>query len=257
MTRSMRVIRWLALAGVTAAAVPARAQQAGADLPPAREVFDRFVQAIGGRQAVLRLTSSRTTATTRSPDGSVSEGEFLNLAPNLSLARMRVRGAEILAGYDGAIGWSVDAGVPRLLTGSELTDMAEESIFHRILHDDSLFRSARTVEAREVDGRPCWYVRMVWRSGRETGECFDQQTGLRVLVEYSMKMGEGERIPLTELHGEYRDYDGVLSPSVTRTRIMGMELVTTVTSVRYGGVDPAELAPPAAVRALAAGNPRP
>ncbi|HEU4880968.1 MAG TPA: hypothetical protein VFT45_01950 [Longimicrobium sp.] len=259
MTRSTRGMLWLALAGATAAAVPVPVQAQGADgaLPAAREVFDRFVAAIGGRQAVLRLTSSRSTVTTRAPDGAVSEGEFLNLAPNLAWSRMRVRGSEILSGYDGTIGWSVEEGTARLLTGSELADMAEESIFYRILHDDSLFRSAQTVEAREVDGRRCWYVRMVWRSGRETGECFDQQTGLRVLAEYSLKVGEGERIPLVEVHGEYRDYGGVLSPSVIRTRVMGMDLVTTVTSVRYGGVDPVALAPPAEVRALAAGSQRP
>jgi hypothetical protein len=254
MTRLSGWTGWSALALLLAAA-PVGAQSPDA-LPPAREVFDRFVQAIGGREAVLRQTSSRATARAVMSDGTAIESEYLNVAPNLSLVRMRSGGDEFVTGYDGSMGWTVEMGQPRLITGSELADLAEESIFHRILHDDSLFRSAQTVERREVEGRPCWYVRMVWKSGRETGACFDVESGLRVLSEYSLRSPETGRVPVTELHGEYRDYGGVRTPSVIRFRTMGVETVITFTSVAYNVVNAAELAPPESIRALA-GQPRP
>ncbi len=58
-------------------------------------------------------------------------------------------------------------------------------------------------------------------------------------------------VPVTTIVSEYKSFGGVLTPTITRQKMMGLESVTTTTGVTYGPVAPSAFALPVAIAALA------
>ena len=236
--------RGLGLAAVLAAVVgsAARAQQ----LPPARQIVDRHVQAIGGRPAVARFQHRRIVSETSLPGGTTMTAEAYQAAPNKTFVKTELPGVgTILAGHDGAVAWSSDpAQGPRALGGNALGEALRQAEFWGYLDPAAAYRSLETVGENTVGGRPCWDVRMVHASGAEAHGCFDKESGL--LVRTSTENG-GMRVDVTI--AEYRDFDGIRMPSRMVTSIMGQEMTTTITSVSHAPFDASIFAVPAEVRA--------
>ena len=116
-------------ADATQAAAQAAPAQAGqpaqpdASLPPAREVIDRHLEAIGGREAVLAHSSSHAIGTIEVPAAGLKGTlEVFAAKPDKSLMRATLTGVgEIQEGYNGTVGWSISAMTgPTLLQGKQL-----------------------------------------------------------------------------------------------------------------------------------------
>jgi hypothetical protein len=59
-------------------------------------------------------------------------------------------------------------------------------------------------------------------------------------------------VPVTSAVGDYKEFGGVLVPVVTRQRMMGLEQVTTITSMTFEPIDPKTFDLPPAIAVLAA-----
>jgi hypothetical protein len=236
--------RGLGLAAVlaTVAGSAARAQQ----LPPARQIADRHVQAIGGRPALTRFQHRRIVSETALPDGGTVTADAYQAAPNKTFVRTELPGVgTILAGHDGAVAWSSNpARGARALGGSELGEALRQAEFWGYLDPAAAYRSLETVGEKIVGGRPCWNVRMVHASGSEAHGCFDKESGL--LVRTSTETG-AMRVDITI--SDYRDFDGIRMPSRMVTSIMGQEMTTIIRSVSHQPFDVSVFAVPAEVRA--------
>src|SRR5262245_10340509 len=76
----------------TSAQQPASAA-ASATLPPAKEILDRHLKAIGGRAAILARSSSRTTGKNEMPaSGVAGTFEMYAAKPNKSLTKISLPG---------------------------------------------------------------------------------------------------------------------------------------------------------------------
>jgi hypothetical protein len=232
-----------------AAPAPGTAQDA---LPAAEEIIDRHVQAIGGRDAVLRHASSRVTGTFAMPAAGI-EGTLVVLAarPNLNMTRVEIPGlGTILSGFDGEVGWSMDPNLgPRLLEGNELEATKEGSSQLAAVRDPSLFDVRETVERAEMNGQPCFKVRLVWKSGRESFDCYSIETGLLVggLSRQDSPMGTIETVTLLD---DYREVDGVRSATRIRQQVLGQEQVMILDTIEYDVVEPDAFTPPDPIRVL-------
>src|SRR5690349_17437007 len=78
-------------------------------LPAAREIVDKYVQAIGGRQAILAHSSSHATGNfTVASAGITGTIDIYNAKPAKSLVKTTVGGiGEILEGSDGTHGMGI------------------------------------------------------------------------------------------------------------------------------------------------------
>ncbi|NIP78356.1 MAG: hypothetical protein GWM90_03805, partial [Gemmatimonadetes bacterium] len=200
-----RRVAFAALA--TALAVPASARSQDA-LPSAEDVIDRYVESIGGRDRVLSREGSRSTGTFSMPAAGI-EGTvevITGSSPTRVLSRFEIPGlGTILNGYTGEVGWSMDPNLgPRLLEGKELAAVVEGSSRHASVRDASLFDARETVEETEMNGESCYKVRLLWKSGRETFDCYSKESGLLVasIATQESPMGEIEGVTLMS---EYRD----------------------------------------------------
>jgi hypothetical protein len=243
-----RIRAALAAALALAAAAPAAAQE----LPPAQQLVARYLDAIGGRDAVLAQRTSRTRGTFAMPAAGLSgELEVVMAPPGRMATTVEIPGVgTIRSGYDGTVGWSVDPMMgARLMSGGELEALREQANPLMAVRDASLFRSMETVRRHEMGGQPCWEVRSVTTGGREILDCYHVETGLLVAQTSTTESPMGS-MQSTNHFSEYKEFGGVLVPTKMTQEAMGMQQVITITSVELDGVGPDDFVLPAEIHAL-------
>lgn len=233
---------------VLAMAGPAAAQ----DLPDARRLVDRYVELIGGRDAVLGRAFVRSTGTFQLPAMGISgELEIYQAQPGRNAVRVSIPGlGEIRSGFNGEVGWSLDPlQGPRVMQGRELEQTREEASFGSAIRDASLVESMETVERAEMNGEACWRVRLRWRSGRETFDCYSVESGLLVASTTTQESPMGS-MQVTSLLGNYREFGGVRLPTRLRQQMMGQEQVLEIREVEFPPLDESVFELPPEIRAL-------
>jgi hypothetical protein len=245
--------RSLVAAAVLALAIPSAAAAQAADTSPTADaVIARYVEAIGGRQALESVQGSRTLGTFEMPAAGVrGELEVLAGRPNLSRTTVTIPGmGTIESGFDGTTAWTVNPITgPRVLAGSEFRQAVEQAEFDAMFRDPRLFRSIEMVGPQEVGGEECYEIRFVWNSGREARDCFSAESGLlvRSIGAHEGPMGSAE---VTTRLGEYREFGGIRFPTQIRQSVMGQEQVLGITSVEMDRLDAGVFDPPAEIDAL-------
>ncbi len=243
--------RFLAALTLIAAAPVAVAAQA--DLPPASQLIDRYVEAVGGRDAIMSLPDSRTVGTFAMPSMGIqgSLEVFAARNPTRLLSVVDIPGLGVVRnGYTGEVGWSLDPNMgPRLLDGKELASMVEGASDAGSLRDASMFTTRETVEKTEMNGQPCYKVRLVWKSGRETFDCYSVDSGLLVATTANQETPMGN-VEVVSMMDGYKRFGDVMTATKITQQMMGQEQVMTVDSVVYGPIDASKFVPPQEIQTL-------
>ena len=254
-----RVAAALATAVLVAVTIPLGAQ-APADkapaadaLPPAREIIDRHVKAIGGREAVLAHVSTHATGTFAvAASGMAGTVEIYGASkPDRTLLRITIPGlGQIASGFDGSHGWSTSPLTgPMLQEGKELEQSKFDADFYGELRDPARFASISTVEKAPFEGRPCYKVRLVRRDGTEDFDYYDAATGLKAGSVNTRETPMGT-VTITSTETDYRKFGKLLMPTTIKQRTMAIEQTVTISTVEYDNVPPGTFDPPAEIKAL-------
>lgn len=245
-----------------AAAPQASAAKAETSLPAGREIVDRFVKAIGGRDAVMSHKSMHVTGKYEVPgSGLLGEMEVISAAnPNRTVQRVTIPGVgEILQGFDGEHGWSINPVTgPMLQQGKELEQAKLDADFYNEIRDPKNYKTITTVEKTAcpttgeqaaADGRSCYKVSLVRTDGSEDFDFYDTQTGLRA---GSIQKRESPMGPLTitNIEGDYKKFGNLLQPSFLVSKANGVEQKITISAIEYDTVQPSAFEPPASIKAL-------
>lgn len=248
-TTSRRVLLLAIALAVTPGVVPAQDQ----DLPPAGDLIDRYVEALGGREAVLAQPGSHATGTFSMPAAGLEAPLEVYSAsdPDRTITTVEIPGlGTVQEGFTGEYGWSVNPNLgPRVFEGEELAASRESASTMGQLRDASMFSERTTVEQTEMNGEACYRVKLVWNSGRETFDCYSVDTGLIVATEIVQPTPMGD-IPVVSLIGGYESFGGVMTPTQVTQQMMGQEQSITIDSVEIVEVDPERFTPPASIQAL-------
>ncbi|HSU16217.1 DUF4412 domain-containing protein [Longimicrobium sp.] len=239
-----------ALGAQTAAA--AAQQTPAANLPPAQQVVEKYVQAVGGRQNIGKFSSRHSQVEMAIPAmGMTMNIDVYQSRPNKMFMRVDMPGMGVTtSGYDGQVAWTNNAMQgPRILSGTEMNEALRQADFDASLDPAKSAATMETVGERTVDGRGCWNVRMVTRTGIEVMNCFDKETGL--LVGSSMKqqsqMGE---MQVDVAYSDYKEFDGIRMPTKTTMSMMGQQMTSTVKSVTHEPIPDSTFALPPEIKAL-------
>jgi hypothetical protein len=222
------------------------------DLPAARRILDRYVEAIGGRAAVMRTRSSHTTGLFEVPAaGLVGQIDVYAAAPNRMFVKTNFpQMGEVTSGYDGTTAWSVDPMQgPMLLEGKQLEDTRVQADFFGRLHEPANFSSIETTGLVDFEGKQAYSVRLVRTNGDVVEELFDPTTGLLVgsVATRDTPMGP---VTVTSVVSDYKKFGDQLVPTRVVQKVAGQEIVVTISSVTYDSVDPAIFELPASIKAL-------
>jgi hypothetical protein len=105
-----------------------------------------------------------------------------------------------------------------------------------------------------MNGEACYKVKLVWKSGRETFDCYSVASGLLIASMGKQESAMGT-VEVTNLLSDYKDFGGQKIATRLTQQVMGNEQVITINSVDYDAADAATFAMPAAIKALAEKKP--
>jgi hypothetical protein len=243
-------MRRVLLAAVAVLALPAAGAAQTVD-----EVVGRYIEAIGGRDAVLNATSSRTVGRVEIPAaGMAGDIEVLIAGPRDMVQKSTIAGfGESMSGMTGGRAWSVDPMQgARLVEGAEAEQMMNSADPTVALRDPKHFTSRDVIGERDVDGARCIEVRFVWQSGREMVDCFSTESGLIIASRSTIDSPMGS-VEVNTRAKEYREFGGIRMPTVLLQDMGPFQQRITIESVEYGVVTQADVAPPSQIRTLLEG----
>ena len=223
-----------------------------AELPPARTIIDRYVEAVGGRKAILAHTSSHLSGTmTVTGSGITGVLDIYGAKPDKSLVKINLGGiGDLFEAFDGIHAWSISPMTgPMLTQGKELEEKKFDADFYSDLHDPARYTSMKTVEKTTFEGRPCYKVSLVKKDGGEDIEFFDAATGLKAgaMLTRESQMGP---VTATQVLSDYKKFGDLLLPTTMKQTQMGVDQLVKVTSIEFDNVPPATFDPPAQIKAL-------
>lgn len=202
---------------------PAHGQAAGST-PTADQILERYVQAIGGKAALEKVTTrvmKGTLELTPSGDtGSIVPGtvEIDGKAPNKRVVTSNVPGSGADArGYNGASGWYVDPDEgPKDLTGSDLDAIKLDAEFYRELKLKDLYPKMAVAGKATIGNSEAYVVDATLADGSLEKFYFDAQTGLLVRDDSPVVIPDEGKTTQVSLLEDYRDVDGVKLPFTIR-----------------------------------------
>lgn len=223
-------------------------------MPTAASVVARHVEAIGGKDAVMKISSVHQQGTMEMPGmGLSAEMSLYAAAPNKQSVNMVIPGiGEILQGYNGEYAWNADPmSGPRLADGAELGNRAESAIFLESfgIFDATDFTSMEIVEKSLFAGEEAYKVKFVRKSGSESYEFYSVASGLRVGSQSEAVSPMGT-IQINATVSDYKDFGGVKLPTRLSQSQAGQDIVMTMRSITFNDVPADAFALPPAIQAL-------
>lgn len=234
------------------AQAPAKTETPSA-LPEAREIINRHVKAIGGREALLARKSMHAVGTLSIPAQSLGGPVevFHAAGPNRTHMKFSVSGiGDIAEGFDGSHGWSLSPMTgPMLKVGKELAQAKLDADFYSDLRDAKSYLEVKTVEKTTFDGRPCYKVSLKRIDGVSDFDFYDVATGLRAgsINTRETQMGV---ITMTSIEGDYQKTGPLLQAMSVTQQVMGIEQKIKFTMVEYDNVPASAFEPPPGIKAL-------
>jgi outer membrane lipoprotein-sorting protein len=189
---------------------PAKAPGAKPVLPPADQLLDKYLSAIGGDAALQKLTS-RVEKGNLTANGHQLPIEVYAKAPDKRISIMHLPNGESITAFDGKQGWLSNAGHPHMMSAAENDAVRIDSDFYFASHVKTLYAKFTVVPGEKIDGHDTYIV-----LGRNEGQpplrlYFDQQSGLLVRQVRYAETALG-RMPTQIDYADYRDADGVKIP---------------------------------------------
>ena len=211
-------------------------------LPSGRAIIDRYVQAIGGRDAVMRNKSIRYMGSFELPAAGVKANlTVVQAAPNKMAVTIDVPGmGQMLTGFDGTVGWSINPMQgPRVLEGKELEQLRDDAGPSAMLRPADRIRAAETVELTTMNGQPCYKVKITYHSGRESFDCYSSETGLLVAMTSTQESPMGS-VQVTSFFDDWKEFGGFKTATKVRQQMLGQEQVMTIDRVEFNAPEDAK-----------------
>lgn len=227
------------------------AQDAG-KLPTAQEVIEKYVNAIGGKEAFAKRQSVQSKGTLNLPaQGLKGSIEILSARPNKLLINIDLPGIGMSkTGYDGKVGWtSSPIAGPALMEDKQLGEFKEQADFDSDLHDAGRYSSMEVSGPVDFEGKKCYALKLVSKSGRESTEFFDAESGLMLGSESTEASPAGD-LKVTTLLSDYEKKGDLLVATKTTQKISGIDMSMEMTEFEFDKVDPKAFDLPEEIKAL-------
>ncbi len=248
----MKVLRSFAVLAVTV--LVSSAPLAAQVTPSATEVIAKYVAAIGGKDAIMKITSFKQTSTMQVPAaGLTANVESYQAAPNKMATKSTIPGiGDMLQGTNGEIAWDANPMQgPRLLSDKELAQTLEGADFYgNLLYSIDRFSKMENLGVADFNGEKSYKIKLVHKdSGRETTQYFSVATGLSVGAETVQESQMGT-MQVSSTLSDYKTFGGVKFPTKSEVNMGPNKLIMTITDVVINGAPATAFDIPDAVKPL-------
>ncbi|MDR3721676.1 MAG: hypothetical protein P4L00_08750 [Candidatus Acidoferrales bacterium] len=216
--------------------------------PTVEQILDRYVKAIGGREAWQKFTSRVSMGTIEVPSMNLSGVVMIHeKAPDKLLDSVVINGASFRQGFDGTLGWTDDPqdGL-REQTGAELAEARRDADFFHPLDLRRLYAKLTVSGKEKIGGRDTYVVEATVPEGSEpTKMYFDSESGLLLRV-VKQNHGADGVTQFREDFEDYRDVDGIKVPFTSHQTNGDTTYTMTISEVRHNvELNDSEFAKPA------------
>lgn len=216
------------------------------------EILARYTKTIDPQGKIATIQGMKSTITMDIPAAGMSASITAQQSrPNLMAMVIDIPGlGQMRQGFDGTTAWSSDPMQgPRLITGAEAAALTDGADMNAMARKPEQFTSIEAAGEVDLDGDKASCLKLTWKSGRVTTECFSNASGLLVESRQTQQSQMGEIEAVTRV-SDYKEVNGILVPHKLTQSAMGMQQVMTTTSVEFGPQDPKAFELPPEVKAL-------
>jgi hypothetical protein len=185
--------------------------EAKATLPSAEQLLDKYLAAIGGADALQKITSRVQKGTITAFGGQHFPVDIYSKAPDKRLSVMHLQGGDSFTGFDGKQGWLSVPGRVHMMSAAENAAARIDADLYLPAHLKTLYEKFRVDAGEKIDGHDTYLV-----AGRTEGQpplrlYLDKESGLllRLLRYAETPLG---RNPTQIDYADYRDANGVKAP---------------------------------------------
>jgi zinc protease len=224
--------------------------KSSATMPTVDAVLEKYVKAIGGKAALLKINSrfSKGSFEISSLAGVKGTVEVYEKAPNLQVAMLTIPGVGTEAeGFDGTLAWALepDSGVVHDKTGLELAAAKRDAEFYEDIKLKELYPRMTLKGVEKFGAHEAYVIEAAPQVGSPERLYFDMQTGLLIRKDYEEEGEEGKR-SVEEYYDDYRVVDGIKLPFTTHQVSPGMNFTIKLSEVKQNvPVDDAKFNKPA------------
>jgi hypothetical protein len=203
-------------------------------MPSAAQTLDRYVRALGGRDALAKLTTRISSGTRINADGTKVPTEVKQKAPNkLKVSFNSVSASNIFYSvYDGAAGWSGDTHGLTEMSDELLTLVQRDSEFYAAASLKDQYRNMKLLGKTVIEGRDCYVIKATAPDGSDEKWYFDGETALLTRRNLEIRTVLG-RIPIQIDFGDYTKVDEVLVPFSIRWSRPGLSWGRKLSEVKH------------------------
>jgi photosynthetic reaction center cytochrome c subunit len=185
--------------------------EAHANLPPANQILDKYLAAVGGADALKKI-KSRVEKGTIDAMGQKYPIEVYSEAPDKRVSISRPQGGASVTGFNGQAGWLSMGNRVHLMSPSERQGAQIDAEFYLPVTLRDLYKQFRVLPSEDLNGHPAYVVSATGGDGHPALKLyFDPQSGLlKRLIRYTeTALG---RNPTEIDYADYRDTNGVKIP---------------------------------------------
>ena len=179
--------------------------------PPADQLLDKYIAAIGGAEALQKVTSRVQKGTLTAFGGQHFPVDVYSKAPEKRLSVMHLANGDSVTAFDGKQGWLSVPGRVHMMSAAENAAAHMDADLYFPLHVKKLYEKFRADAGEKIDGRDTYLV--VGRSQTQPPlrMYFDKDSGLLLrLIRYAeTPLG---RNPTQIDYTDYRDTNGLKVP---------------------------------------------
>lgn len=216
------------------------------DLPAAKDILNKSIEAMGGEKAFDELKSSLIKATFSNPMGE-AKIEMYWMKPNKVFIKQSMQGMESTMGSDGSVSWMRTPMDTTILDPDQARDLQDQSNMFRMvirMRDDAT--ELATVDQVKFNEFDCYKVRATDRKGQAQFALFDVKDHLIRGLETD-EPGQG---PAIVKFSEWKEDTGIKYFTKVEIERMGMSMPLVFDEVKFNSLDATTFALPDDIKAL-------
>jgi photosynthetic reaction center cytochrome c subunit len=212
--------------------------------PPADQLLDKYLAAVGGAEALQKITTRVQKGTLTAFGGQHFTVDVFSKAPAKRFSVMHLSNGDSITAFDGNRGWLSVPGRVHIMSAAENDAARIDADLYFPLHVKTLYQKFRVDEGEKIAGRDTYLV-----VGRNEGQpplrlYLDKESGLLLrLVRYAeTPLG---RNPTQIDYADYREENGVKIPFRWTLSRPGNQFTIQVEQLQQNvPVDDAKFTPP-------------
>lgn len=220
-----------------------------AQLTTAEQVLERYVQVLGGKQAIANVQSMTVKGEVESTS-TPGKGTFVYYGkPFKTLFKLtRADGTQIIAGFNGKVSWTITPKGAEIDKDTALGAIRRDADLQYPLHQPDYFKKLELAGISDFEGHRCYWLHGTTNWGKDNNQFYDVETGL--LAGYRFESDDTSKTLTFAIFEDYKNFGGPLIATRNTSRAGNKSQTFIYKSVSYEPLADSIFELPPAVKAL-------